>query len=48
MSNTLVFLIALAGVVLLVAISVMLPGGCTGDCEQGRKPCNCDKGKWEK
>ena len=48
MSNTLVFLIALAGVVLLVAISAMLPGGCSGDCEQGRKPCNCDKGKWEK
>lgn len=18
-----------------------LPGGCTGDCNQGRRPCNC-------
>lgn len=48
MSNTTVFLISLLGVVILVAVAVMLPGGCSGNCEQGRKPCDCDRGKWEK
>ena len=48
MSNTVMFLIALGGVALLVAAVAMLPGGCTGNCKQGRKPCDCDRGKWEK
>jgi hypothetical protein len=24
-----------------------LPGGCWGDCQQGRRPCDCNN-KWEK
>lgn len=33
-------------VVIAVAISIVrrLPGGCSGDCYQGRRECNC-KGK---
>jgi hypothetical protein len=37
--NTLIFLIVIG-----VAISIVrrLPGkGCSGDCNQGRRPCNC-------
>jgi len=37
------------GVIVLVVLGALyalrnIPG-CTGDCEQGRKPCNCEKGK---
>lgn len=33
-------------IVVAVAISIVrrLPGGCSGDCNQGRSECNC-KGK---
>jgi hypothetical protein len=34
----------------LVAIAYLvkkLPGGCSGECRQGRDPCNCNN-KWEK
>ena len=48
MSNTMAFILALFGLALLVAMISMLPGKCTGNCEQGRKPCDCDNGKWEK
>ena len=48
MSNSLAWIIAFLGVALVVAVAVMMPGGCTGNCEQGRKPCDCDRGKWDK
>jgi len=30
-------------IVVVIAISIIrrLPGGCSGDCNQGRRPCNC-------
>jgi len=33
-------------IVIVVAVSIVrrLPGGCSGDCNQGRRECNC-KGK---
>lgn len=37
--NLLIFLVVLA-----IAITIVrrLPGkGCSGDCNQGRRPCNC-------
>ena len=43
MNNELAFILALLGVAVLVAAVAMLPGGCKGDCEQGREPCNCDE-----
>ena len=43
MSNSLAWVIALFGVALLVAVVTMLPGGCKGNCEQGRKPCDCEE-----
>lgn len=39
-----IFAVALLAVVWAVS---KLPGGCSGGCEQGRKPCNCQN-KWEK
>jgi len=48
MSNILEFVLALTAVLVLVILVKYLPGGCTGDCEQGRNPCDCDNGKWEK
>lgn len=30
--------------VILTAVN-KLPGGCTGDCRQGRDPCNCKEQK---
>jgi hypothetical protein len=29
--------------IIFIAISIQrrLPGGCSGDCDQGRRPCNC-------
>lgn len=33
-------------VVAIVWIVRKLPGGCFGDCRQGRDTCNCNK--WEK
>lgn len=26
---------------------IWLTDGCSGDCRQGRLPCNCKKGKYE-
>jgi len=39
-----IFAVALVAVVYLVR---KLPGGCFGDCRQGRDPCDCNN-KWEK
>jgi hypothetical protein len=39
-----IFSVALVAVVYLVR---KLPGGCFGDCRQGRDPCDCNN-KWEK
>ena len=39
------FILALLGVVLLVVVVSKLPGGCAGDCRQGRDKCNCKKEK---
>lgn len=40
--TTLLLILLVAG----IAISIVrrLPGGCSGDCNQGRRECNC-KGK---
>lgn len=39
------------GIIVLIVLGVLYTlkdtPNCTGDCEQGRKPCNC-KNKWEK
>jgi len=45
MSDTIAFLIALLGVGLMVFLVSKLPGGCSGDCQQGRKPCDCKEKK---
>ena len=39
-----IFAVTLVAIVWLVQ---KLPGGCSGDCRQGRDPCNCNN-KWEK
>lgn len=41
----------MASVNILVKIiidAISLTNNCTGDCRQGRDPCNCNPGKWEK
>jgi len=41
-------LIILATIVLVLVGHRLTRGmNCNGDCEQGRKPCNC-RNKWEK
>lgn len=46
MDNTLAFWLALSLLAIFVFLVKYLPGGrCTGDCEQGRKPCNCKEEK---
>ena len=45
MSNTIAFILALLGVALMVFVVSKLPGGCAGDCRQGRDKCNCKKEK---
>ena len=40
MSDSLAFILAFIGVALLVGVAYMLPGGCSGDCNQGRN-CTC-------
>ena len=35
------FVLALLGVALLLWVVSKLPGGCSGDCRQGRDKCNC-------
>jgi hypothetical protein len=39
-----IFAVVLVAVVWLVQ---KLPGGCFGNCRQGRDPCDCNN-KWEK
>jgi hypothetical protein len=39
-----IFAVALVAIVYLVR---KLPGGCFGDCRQGRDSCDCNN-KWEK
>jgi len=40
------------GIIVLVTVGVLYTvrntPNCTGNCEQGRKPCDCNRGKWEK
>ena len=33
--------------IVVIAVSLFLQGaeGCSGDCYQGRRPCNCKKGE---
>ena len=45
MSDNIAFVLALFGVVLLVVAVKYLPGGCEGDCRQGRDKCNCNTEK---
>lgn len=45
MSNTIAFVLALLGVALMVFVASKLPGGCSGDCRQGRDKCNCKQEK---
>lgn len=45
--SSLTFILAFAILTILVVVLRFVPGGCSGDCEQGRKPCNCGN-KWEK
>lgn len=40
-SDSLAFVVSLLAVVLLVFVVSKLPGGCSGDCRQGRDKCNC-------
>ena len=45
MSDTIAFILALLGVALMVFVVSKLPGGCYGDCNQGRDKCNCKQEK---
>jgi len=45
--SSLTFILVFAVLIILVAVARFVPGRCTGNCEQGRKPCDC-KNKWEK
>jgi len=38
----LVYLLILAAVVCIYVVA-KLPGGCSGDCRQGRLPCKCNR-----
>ena len=41
MIDILIFISVLAAVVILVPLIMKNDKGCTGSCEQGRKPCDC-------
>lgn len=42
MVNLLITLAVIAFFVLIIWSVSKLPGGCSGDCYQGRKKCNCN------
>ena len=38
-----IFGVAILMIIVAGVVAYFLPGGCTGDCRQGRDPCNCRK-----